>query len=111
MVLNNSTFNIPAIQNGDTPLGVNTVALFGHYTNGSIPNIIGQTDKFLRAGAFSSGVFYGGESDYVYYYTPGNSSFGWASDIFDASRSSNVYQNDETFVKSCGTYMYYVIKY
>ena len=55
--------------------------------------------------------YFQGENDYVYYYTPGNSSFGWASDIFDASCSSNVYQNDETFVKSCGIYMYYVIKY
>lgn len=113
-----STFNLPAINNGDTPLGVNTLALVGQYTRGSIPNIKGHIST---AGSYGAETFTSNDIDAGAFwisnqsgwrYNTSNSSVGKYSDLhFDASRISGLYQNDETFVKSCGTYMYYIIKF
>ena len=47
-----------------------------------------------------------------WHYNTSNGSVGKYSDLhFDASRISDLYRNDEADVKSCGIYMYYVIKY
>ena len=92
--------------------------LFGQYTHGSIPNIIGHISTAGGYGAetftpndIDAGAFWISNKTGWRYNTTQQSAEKYADLHIDASRSSSVYQNNETFVKSCGTYMYYIIKY
>ena len=116
----NSTFNIPAIDNGDTPLGITTsIQLFGQYTHGSVPNITGHISTAGSYGAetfTSEGITYSGafwiDNQTGWRYNTTQQSAGKYTDLhIDASRSSNLYQNNESDIKACGVYMFYIIKY
>ena len=114
------TFNIPRIDNGDTPLGITTsIQLFGQYTHGSVPNITGHISTAGNYGAETftyEGITYSGafwiDNQTGWRYNVSNNSAGKYTDLyFDASRSSNLYQNNESDIKACGVYMFYIIKY
>ena len=83
------------------------VAYIGQKTDGSLPNILGVfrwANGQDGQGAIGTGGFSGS-------YGQGTWHNDWHGTDFDASRSSGVYMNGQTRVKSAGVYVMYCIKY
>lgn len=79
----------------------------GQKTDGSVPNITGGVASVLDSGYSVSGAFYkGAGSSWT-----GHTQNGGNNIYFDASRSSSVYTNGQTRVKSAGLYVMYCVKY
>lgn len=99
-----TTFNLPKLNTGDPVLGAE-VAYIGQKTDGSLPNITGA---FPMQGRNCYGAFLQISASGSLAGVNWNATT-WTD--FNASRSSSVYTNGQTRVKSAGVYVLYIIKY
>lgn len=83
----------------------------GGSTNGGVPNITGGISNYANFGALSdnSALYSGGDA--VWGAMSSSQQHHNDNIYFDASRSSNIYQNGQTKVKSAGLYILHCIKY
>lgn len=106
-----STFNLPRLDSGDPVLGAD-IAYIGQRTDGQVPNITGSIVSVggnLRSGSETvSGALYVSTENNA---ASGGANRGYKGIYFDASRSSSIYTNGQTRVKSAGVYMMYCVKY
>ena len=108
-----TTFNLPKLNTGDPALGAE-IAYIGQKTDGSLPNITGSTDKinaYTHFNTTQSGSLYNTEETVAGRTSAGQGGGGLTTIRFDASRSSSIYTNGQTRVKSAGVYVMYCIKY
>lgn len=91
-------------------MGIWVGGSLGHMDDGSVPKIIGQTTKFWRWGAGSSGVFVDTPPE-EHYVVSGTGNATFVGLTFDASRSSTAYSRDDNYVIPRRLNVYYTIKY
>lgn len=101
------TFNLPDLHGSRTITGTNDVNGIGYKDVGGLPNITGGfrwSNGQDSWGAFLTGTLSGS-------YGQGTWHGDWHGVDFDASRSSNIYNSNNTEVQPKRIMMYYVIKY
>lgn len=103
----NSTFNLPSVIGSRTITGINNPNDIGYKDVGGLPNITG-TVEFKSANGTADGCFY-------YINNSGTSIDSSGQGLhkvgFDASRSSGIYNSNNTEVQPKRILMYFIVKY